>query len=64
MRGINENSNRLIRQYLPKDTDFNKVTGGQVQFKMDRLNSRPGMSWGGSPQNELFKGPQDDLLAA
>ncbi|GAB2897125.1 IS30 family transposase [Microbulbifer echini] len=63
-RGINENINGLIRQHFPKDTDFNKVTGEQVQFVMDRLNSRPRASLGGRSPNELFMGLQDNLLTA
>ncbi|QIL89597.1 IS30 family transposase [Microbulbifer sp. SH-1] len=63
-RGINENTNGLIRQYFPKGTDFNKVTDDQVRFVMDRLNSRPRESRGGKSPNELFMGQRDDLLAA
>ncbi|WP_143728830.1 IS30 family transposase [Microbulbifer sp. GL-2] len=63
-RGINENTNGLIRQYFPKGTDFNKVTDEQVQFVMDRLNSRPRASRGERSPNELFIGLQEDLLAA
>jgi IS30 family transposase len=40
-RGINENTNGLIRQYFPKSTDFNKVTNSQIEFVMERLNTRP-----------------------
>ncbi|UFN56405.1 IS30 family transposase [Microbulbifer celer] len=63
-RGINENTNGLIRQYFPKGTDFNKVTDDQVHFVMNRLNSRPRESRGGKSPNELFMGQRDDLLAA
>lgn len=63
-RGINENINGLIRQYFPKETDFTKVTDEQVEFVMDRLNSRPRASRGGKSPNELFMGQRDDLLAA
>lgn len=63
-RGINENMNGLIRQYFPKGTDFNKVTDEQIQFVMDRLNSRPRATRGGKSPNELFLGRQADLLAA
>ena len=63
-RGINENINGLIRQYFPKETDFTKVTDEQVEFVMDRLNSRPRASRGGRSPNELFMGQRDDLLAA
>lgn len=63
-RGTNENTNGLIRQYFPKKTDFNKVTDDQIQFVMDRLNSRPRESRGGCSPNELFMGRREDLLAA
>ena len=63
-RGINENTNGLIRQYFPKGTDFNRVTDEEVQFVMSRLNSRPRATRGGRSPNELFLGRRDDLLAA
>ena len=63
-RGINENTNGLIRQYFPKGTDFNKVTDEQIQFVMERLNNRPRKTRGGKSPNELFKGHRVDLLAA
>lgn len=63
-RGINENTNGLIRQYFPKGTDFSEVTDEQIQFVMDRLNQRPRKSRGGQSPNEIFLGLQVDLLAA
>lgn len=63
-RGINENTNGLIRQYFPKGTDFNKVTDKQIQHVMDRLNNRPRKTRGCQSPNELFNGLQVDLLAA
>lgn len=63
-RGINENTNGLIRQYFPKGTDLRGITQEQVQFVMDRLNNRPRKTRGGKTPNELFMGLQVDLLAA
>ena len=63
-RGINENTNGLIRQYFPKGTDFNDVTDDQVQWVMDRLNNRPRKTRGCKSPNELFMGQRVDLLAA
>jgi transposase, IS30 family len=63
-RGINENANGLIRQYFPKGTDFNKVTNSQIEFVMERLNTRPRKTRGGKQPVELFLGKVVDLLTA
>lgn len=62
-RGINENTNGLIRQYFPKGTDFNEVTDEEIEFVMNRLNNRPRATRGNRSPNELFMGQQVDLLA-
>lgn len=63
-RGINENTNGLIRQYFPKGTDFNKVTDEQILFVQERLNNRPRKTRGFRTPNELFFGQFVDLLTA
>ncbi|MEX2963367.1 IS30 family transposase [Microbulbifer sp. TYP-18] len=63
-RGINENTNGLIRQYFPKGTDFNEVTDEEVQAVMDRLNDRPRKTRGCRSPNELLMGQRADLLSA
>jgi len=40
-RGSNENTNRLLRQYLPKGGDFRPVTKNQLNGIAAELNSRP-----------------------
>jgi len=40
-RGLNEHTNGLVRQYLPKSTDFTKVSDQSVQAIADKLNHRP-----------------------
>jgi len=40
-RGLNENTNGLIRQYFPKGRDFTDITDVEVQNVMDKLNNRP-----------------------
>ena len=54
-RGLNENSNGLIRQYFPKGMDLTDVTEEQVQLAVERLNHRPRKVLGGrSPHEVLF----------
>lgn len=40
-RGLNENSNGLLRQCFPKGTDLTGVAEEQVQWAVERLNHRP-----------------------
>lgn len=40
-RGLNENTNGLIRQYFPKKTDFTKLTQKQVAKIEREINERP-----------------------
>jgi IS30 family transposase len=63
-RGINENTNGLIRQYFPKGTDFRSVTDNEIKQVMDKLNNRPRKTRGSRSPNELFRGLRKDLLAA
>ena len=40
-RGANENMNGLVRQYLPKQSDFTNVSQADLETIMDKLNHRP-----------------------
>lgn len=53
-RGLNENSNGLIRQYFPKGCDLAKLTDAQVQRVVDLLNNRPRKTLGYRTPNEIF----------
>ena len=40
-RGTNENTNGLIRRFLPKKTDFNLISKRELKSIQDKLNNRP-----------------------
>ena len=40
-RGLNENTNGLLRQYFPKSTDFKTVSAKAVKRSVNQLNNRP-----------------------
>lgn len=53
-RGLNENTNGLLRQYLPKKTNFNKITHEQLQWVVNQLNHRPRKCLGYRTPFEVF----------
>ena len=53
-RGINENTNGLLRQFFPKQTDFRAVSWQQIQTAVDHLNHRPRKTRGYRTPNQLF----------
>ena len=55
-RGLNENTNGLIRQYLPKGTDFDTLNQKDISLIMDKLNNRPRKSLGFNTPKKLFLG--------
>jgi transposase, IS30 family len=53
-RGLNENTNGLVRQYFPKKYDFARITGKDLQQVEDLLNNRPRKTLGYRTPNEVF----------
>jgi IS30 family transposase len=53
-RGSNENTNGLLRQYLPRTLDFRTLTQGDLDAIADQLNRRPRQTLG-------FKTPSQAL---
>ena len=55
-RGLNENTNGLVRQYFAKKTDFSKVTEAEVKCVQAKLNNRPRKTLGfRTPYEVIFK---------
>ena len=53
-RGLNENTNGLIRQYFPKQRDLTTVSKEEVEQAMEKLNHRPRKSLGFKTPYEVF----------
>jgi IS30 family transposase len=53
-RGTNENTNGLIRQYLPKGTNLSRLTQQQCDRIAEQLNNRPRLRHGFRTPNELY----------
>ena len=55
-RGLNENTNGLIRRFYPKGTDFNEVTVDEILRVQNILNSRPRKTLAYRTPKEVFIG--------
>ena len=55
-RGLNENSNGLLRQYFPKGMELVNITDEQVLAAVEKLNHRPRKVLGYRTPHEVFFG--------
>jgi IS30 family transposase len=55
-RGLNENTNGLIRQYFPKGSCFKSITQTEVERVQNALNNRPRKTLGYCTPNEVYSG--------
>jgi IS30 family transposase len=55
-RGTNENTNGLIRQYLPKGTNLRHLTQHQCNLIAEKLNNRPRLRLNFRTPNEVYYG--------
>ena len=51
-RGLSEHTNGLVRQYIPKETDFKDVTNQEIKKYQYKINNRP-------RKVLMFKKPKD-----
>jgi IS30 family transposase len=54
-RGSNENLNGLIRQYIPKRTDFDTLSDEFIQHVQDQINSRPRKRFNFDSPNNVYE---------
>ena len=53
-KGAIENTNKLIRQYIPKGTNFNDITDDYIHSVQLRLNRRPRQKLNFSTPKDVF----------
>lgn len=53
-RGTNENSNGLLRRYLPKGTSFKNLTQEELDDMSEEINNRPRKCLGYNTASEVF----------
>ena len=53
-RGLNENTNGLLRQYFPKGSNFKTISDAKVRQVEKRLNERPRKALGFRTPQEVF----------
>ncbi|WP_226646230.1 IS30 family transposase [Microbulbifer variabilis] len=53
-RGLNENTNGLLRQYFPKKTDFKLINQADVRAAIERLNNRPRKTLGYKTSRQIM----------
>ena len=61
-RGLNENTNGLVRQYFPKGSDFTTITDEEVEQVVQRLNHRPRKTLGFTTPHRVFYEPSSVAL--
>jgi len=54
LRGLNENTNGLIRRYIPKKTDFTTISDKEIIQIQNDLNNRPRKTLGYKTPAEVF----------
>ena len=53
-RGLNENTNGLLRQYFPKGMDLRNIDPKQLEDAVNKLNNRPRKTLGWKTPNEMM----------
>lgn len=63
-RGSNENTNGLLRQYIPKSTSLDDISDIDLQWFVERINKRPRKRLGWkSPHHEFYTAIQEHGVA-
>lgn len=53
-RGLNENTNGLIRQFFKKGSDFSNIKSKEINTVMKKLNNRPRKTLSHSTPSKIY----------
>lgn len=62
-KGLVENTNGLLRQHFPKQTDFNLITDAEIERVVNELNHRPRKTLDYDTPSNLFLGVFKPLIS-
>lgn len=54
-KGMNENCNGILRRFIPKGTDLNKITSDKLESILKKINGKPRAILGYETADELFE---------
>jgi IS30 family transposase len=61
-KGTTENTNGLIRRFLPRETDMSQINDQQIYEIQEKLNNRPRKKLGYLTPNEMLAKVKQDLI--
>ena len=62
-KGMNENYNGILRKFIPKGMDLNKVTSEKLDKILKKINGKPGKILGFIPADTRFNEEINKIIA-
>ena len=62
-KGMNENCNGILRRFIPKGTDLNKVSSDKLEKILNKINEKPRKVLGFISANKRFKEEIEKIVA-
>lgn len=62
-KGMNENCNGILRRFIPKGTDLNKISKEKLEKILNKINGKPRKILGFIPSDKRFKEEIEKIVA-
>lgn len=62
-KGMNENCNGILRRFIPKGTDLNKISSEKLEKILNKINGKPRKVLGFIPADKRFKEEIEKIVA-